>query len=50
MLKRRHISQKFDFFDVSSEYATAGEADIRDVYKKGDETVSFIGFVRPGVG
>jgi len=43
-------TQKFDFFDMSSEYATAGEADIRDVYKKGDETVGFIGFVRPGVG
>jgi len=43
-------TQEFEFFDVAGKYPTASEADIRNVYKKGDESVSFIGFVRPGVG
>ncbi|KAJ3051195.1 hypothetical protein HK097_007842 [Rhizophlyctis rosea] len=31
-------------------YGTAEEADVRGVWKTGDESVAFIGFVRPGVG
>lgn len=27
-----------------------GEADVRGVWKRGDESLGFIGFVRPGVG
>lgn len=43
-------TQKFDFLDPEGGYATAGEADIRNITKSGDESVAFIGFVRPGVG
>jgi dimethylaniline monooxygenase (N-oxide forming) len=41
-------TQKFDFLDSS--YPTPGEADIRNVTRAGDESIAFIGFVRPGVG
>ncbi|KAI0792844.1 FAD/NAD-P-binding domain-containing protein [Abortiporus biennis] len=43
-------TQDFGFLDPESGYATPSEADIRNVAKTGDETVAFIGFVRPGVG
>jgi dimethylaniline monooxygenase (N-oxide forming) len=43
-------TQEFGFLDKESNYPTPGEADIRNVVKDGDETVAFIGFVRPGVG
>ncbi|KAI0094077.1 FAD/NAD(P)-binding domain-containing protein [Irpex rosettiformis] len=43
-------TQDFSLFDPEGKYPTAGEADIRNVLKSGDETVAFIGFVRPGVG
>ncbi|KAL1715056.1 hypothetical protein EV715DRAFT_208317 [Schizophyllum commune] len=42
--------QEFKFFDKAGGYPTAGEADVRNVVKEGDESVAFIGFVRPGVG
>jgi hypothetical protein len=42
-------TQEFDFLDVASEYKTHGEMDI-NVAASGDESVGFIGFVRPGVG
>ena len=42
--------QEFGFFDEESDYATPEEADVRNVVKEGDESVAFIGFVRPGVG
>ncbi|KAG9004845.1 hypothetical protein FRB94_002012 [Tulasnella sp. JGI-2019a] len=43
-------TQDFSFFNKEDGYATAGELDVRDLLKRGDETVAFIGFVRPGVG
>jgi dimethylaniline monooxygenase (N-oxide forming) len=43
-------TQEFDFFNLESGYKTPGEADIRNVAATGDESVGFIGFVRPGVG
>ncbi|KAG6850532.1 hypothetical protein H0H93_012148 [Arthromyces matolae] len=43
-------TQNFDFLDGDSGYATPCDADMRDITKTGDETVAFIGFVRPGVG
>ncbi|KDQ59577.1 hypothetical protein JAAARDRAFT_77653 [Jaapia argillacea MUCL 33604] len=43
-------TQEFGFLDPESGYGTPGEANIRNVAKSGDETVGFIGFVRPGVG
>jgi dimethylaniline monooxygenase (N-oxide forming) len=43
-------TQEFGFFDKKGKYATPDEADIRNVAKTGDESVGFIGFVRPGVG
>lgn len=43
-------TQEFDFLDKESGYKTPGEADIRNVAVSGDESVGFIGFVRPGVG
>lgn len=43
-------TQDFGFFDRSSEYPTAAEVDIRNISKTGDESIGFIGFVRPGVG
>ncbi|KAJ7090309.1 hypothetical protein B0H15DRAFT_838066 [Mycena belliarum] len=42
--------QEFSFLDKAGGYATPGEANVRNVVKSGDETVAFIGFVRPGVG
>jgi dimethylaniline monooxygenase (N-oxide forming) len=43
-------TQEFDFLDKEGGYKTPGEADIRNVAASGDESVGFIGFVRPGVG
>jgi dimethylaniline monooxygenase (N-oxide forming) len=43
-------AQEFNFFDKDGGYKTPGEADIRNVVASGDESVGFIGFVRPGVG
>ncbi|KAK7689087.1 hypothetical protein QCA50_007778 [Cerrena zonata] len=43
-------TQDFSFFQPDDNYGTPGEADIRNVTKTGDESVSFIGFLRPGVG
>ncbi|TFK60658.1 FAD/NAD-P-binding domain-containing protein [Pluteus cervinus] len=43
-------TQNFDFLKSEDGYGTPGEADVRNVVKTGDETVGFIGFVRPGVG
>lgn len=43
-------TQNFDFLDRGSNYATPAEADMRNVTKTGDESVAFIGFLRPGVG
>ncbi|KAF8894502.1 FAD/NAD(P)-binding domain-containing protein [Infundibulicybe gibba] len=43
-------TQNFQFFDPQSHYPTPAEADVRNIVKSGDETVAFIGFVRPGVG
>ena len=40
--------QEFCFLDKS--YATPDEANIRNIWKSGDETVGFIGFVRPSFG
>jgi len=40
----------FSFFNKEGGYKTPGEADIRNVAATGDESVGFIGFVRPGVG
>ncbi|RDB21257.1 Dimethylaniline monooxygenase [N-oxide-forming] 5 [Hypsizygus marmoreus] len=42
--------QDFGFLDKSSKYATPDEANMRNVTREGDESVAFIGFVRPGVG
>lgn len=41
-------SQKFDFLE--SGYPALNETDVRNVCKRGDESIAFIGFVRPGVG
>lgn len=41
-------TQTFDFLDSS--YPTIADADIRNIARTGDESVGFIGFVRPGVG
>ncbi|KAJ7632147.1 hypothetical protein FB45DRAFT_1145231 [Roridomyces roridus] len=43
-------TQEFSFLDKAGGYATPGEADVRNIVKEGDESVGFIGFVRPGVG
>ncbi|KAK0225213.1 hypothetical protein EDD85DRAFT_856929 [Armillaria nabsnona] len=43
-------TQEFAFFDKDSGYATPEEANIRNIAREGDESVGFIGFVRPGVG
>jgi dimethylaniline monooxygenase (N-oxide forming) len=40
--------QEFPFLDSS--YITPGEANIRNIWKSGDESVGFIGFVRPSFG
>lgn len=43
-------TQEFGFLDKESDYPTPEDANVRNVVKDGDETVAFIGFVRPGVG
>lgn len=43
-------TQDFSLFDPDGKYPTASDADIRDVVRSGDETVAFIGFLRPGIG
>jgi len=43
-------TQNFQFFNKADNYPAAGEADMRNVVRSGDESVAFIGFVRPGVG
>ncbi|KAI0059100.1 FAD/NAD-P-binding domain-containing protein [Artomyces pyxidatus] len=43
-------TQDFSFFDVEGGYSKPSEADGRNVFKSGDESVGYIGFVRPGVG
>jgi dimethylaniline monooxygenase (N-oxide forming) len=40
--------QEFPFLDSS--YITPGETNIRNIWKSGDESVGFIGFVRPSFG
>lgn len=42
--------QEFGLFDPEGAYPSPGEADVRNIVRTGDESVSFIGFVRPGVG
>ncbi|KAH8102934.1 FAD/NAD(P)-binding domain-containing protein [Cristinia sonorae] len=42
--------QDFGLFDPQGGYPTPGEADVRNIVRTGDESVAFIGFVRPGVG
>ncbi|KAJ6488553.1 FAD/NAD-P-binding domain-containing protein [Mycena vitilis] len=42
--------QDFSFLDKAGGYGTPGEADVRNVVKSGDETVAFIGFLRPSAG
>ncbi|KAG7088525.1 hypothetical protein E1B28_012508 [Marasmius oreades] len=39
-----------DFSFLAKDYPTADQANIRNVVKEGDESVAFIGFLRPGVG
>lgn len=41
-------TQKFPFLDAT--YPRPEDADIRRVWKQGDESVGFIGFVRPSFG
>ncbi|KAF9514503.1 hypothetical protein BS47DRAFT_1328903 [Hydnum rufescens UP504] len=43
-------TQNFDFFDSEGHYPTLNDIDVRNVFKQGDESIGFIGFVRPGVG
>lgn len=43
-------TQQFDFLDKESNYPAPHDADLRNVAKSGDESVAFIGYVRPGVG
>ncbi|KAG6818207.1 hypothetical protein H0H87_000112 [Tephrocybe sp. NHM501043] len=43
-------TQNFDFLDKESGYCNPADVDMRNVTKAGDESVAFIGFVRPGVG
>jgi len=42
--------QEFSFLDKDGGYPTPGDADVRNVVRTGDESIAFIGFVRPGVG
>ncbi len=42
--------QEFNFLDPDAGYPTAADADMRNIVKTGDESIAFIGFVRPGVG
>lgn len=43
-------TQGFELLDKDGGYSTPGETDMRNVTREGDESVAFIGFVRPGVG
>lgn len=43
-------TQEYAFLDQKSDYASPEEADVRGIVRQGDESVAFIGFVRPGVG
>jgi dimethylaniline monooxygenase (N-oxide forming) len=43
-------TQDFGLFDPEGNYPAPSDCDVRDVFKHGDESISFIGFVRPGVG
>jgi dimethylaniline monooxygenase (N-oxide forming) len=43
-------TQDFTIFDRGDNYPTSADTDLRNIAKSGDETVGFIGFVRPGVG
>jgi len=46
--------QEFSFFDAAGDtrrpYPTAGDADVRAVWRRDEPAVGFIGFVRPGLG
>ncbi|KAG8861909.1 hypothetical protein FRB96_002352 [Tulasnella sp. 330] len=42
--------QDFSFFAEGEGYPTTEQLDVRDLFKSGDESVAFIGFLRPGVG
>jgi dimethylaniline monooxygenase (N-oxide forming) len=41
-------TQEFRFLDKT--YPMSKDADMRQIWKQGDVTVGFIGFVRPGIG
>ena len=43
-------TQDFSLFDPEGKYPTSEEADVREIFRTGDETVAFIGFVRPNLG
>jgi len=43
-------TQEFPYFDQKSGYPIPKDADLRNVAKTGDESIAFIGYVRPGVG
>lgn len=43
-------TQNFSYLDEDSDYPTPRDADLRDIARSGDESVGFIGYVRPGVG
>ncbi|CAA7267885.1 unnamed protein product [Cyclocybe aegerita] len=43
-------TQQFDYLDEASEYPVPSDADLRSIAKTGDESIGFIGYVRPGVG
>jgi len=43
-------TQQFAFLDKKSNYPAPQDADLRNVAKSGDESLAFIGYVRPGVG
>lgn len=43
-------TQNFNLFDPEGHYPAASEADVRNIARSGDESIAFIGFVRPGVG
>jgi len=41
-------TQSFPFLD--STYPSFNDADIRNIWKEGDESIAFIGFIRPSFG
>ncbi|KAJ3516723.1 hypothetical protein NLJ89_g948 [Agrocybe chaxingu] len=43
-------TQQFDYLDEASKYPVPSDADLRSIAKTGDESIGFIGYVRPGVG